>query len=48
MTLYYMALVGVSILGLFYDGYFFCFHMFHIIIGNDILIRVLQACLICP
>jgi inositol 1,4,5-triphosphate receptor type 1 len=32
-----------SVLGLVYDGYFYCFHLFHVIVGNDLLQRVLQV-----
>eukprot|EP00049_Salpingoeca_infusionum_P011225 m.193039 g.193039 ORF g.193039 m.193039 type:complete len:2533 (-) comp14875_c0_seq1:808-8406(-) len=43
MQLYYLLLVPMSALGIKYSGYFFCYHLFHIVIGNDILLRVMQA-----
>lgn len=42
-SVYQIAFLVFSILGLLYDGYFFCFHLFHIVVGNQILIRVLRA-----
>ena len=39
-----MAVLLFSILGIIYDGYFYCFHFFHIIIGNDILLRATRVC----
>ena len=42
-SVYYMALLLFSILGIFYDGYFYCFHLFHIIIGNELLIRACRV-----
>ena len=38
-----MAVLLFSILGIIYDGYFYCLHFFHIIIGNDILLRATQV-----
>ena len=33
----------LSVLGLLYYGYFFAYHLFHVIIGNDILNRAIRA-----
>eukprot|EP00051_Salpingoeca_urceolata_P021905 m.350050 g.350050 ORF g.350050 m.350050 type:complete len:1958 (+) comp19886_c0_seq3:2025-7898(+) len=41
--LYYIALVAFSIAGLFTDGYFYCFHLFHVVVNNQILLRVIQS-----
>jgi hypothetical protein len=41
--MYYLAFVGLAVIGLVYDGYFFAFHLLHIIVGNDILLRVTQV-----
>ena len=42
-SIYHMLLLLFSILGIFYDGYFYCFHLFHIVVGNDILHRAIQV-----
>eukprot|EP00056_Hartaetosiga_gracilis_P010415 m.153526 g.153526 ORF g.153526 m.153526 type:complete len:2653 (+) comp13309_c1_seq5:67-8025(+) len=42
-SLYYILLVVFSVLGIFFNGYFYCFHLLHIVVGNDILLRVLQS-----
>jgi hypothetical protein len=31
--------------GMAYKGYFFCFHLLHIVVNNDILLRVIQVAL---
>jgi hypothetical protein len=43
VSLYYAAFFVFSALGLCYDGYFYCFHLFHVIIGNEVLLRVLKV-----
>jgi hypothetical protein len=43
MFLYHLALIVFSILGVFYHGYFYCFALFHIVVGNAILLRVIRA-----
>ncbi|XP_070538210.1 inositol 1,4,5-trisphosphate-gated calcium channel ITPR3-like [Ptychodera flava] len=42
-TFYYVMIFGFSILGTIYWGYFFCFHLLHIVIMNQLLNRVLLA-----
>jgi inositol 1,4,5-triphosphate receptor type 1 len=42
-SLYYVFVLGLSVLGLFYNGYFYCFHLFHIVVGNDTLNRAIQV-----
>eukprot|EP00049_Salpingoeca_infusionum_P018394 m.357042 g.357042 ORF g.357042 m.357042 type:complete len:2607 (+) comp17695_c0_seq1:174-7994(+) len=42
-SIYHLCLVLFSILGIFYYGYFYCFHLLHVIVGNDILLRVIKA-----
>ena len=42
-SVYHVLLVVTSILGIAFHGYAFCFHLFHIVSGNDILNRVLRA-----
>jgi len=41
--LYYLCLMALSVLGLFTHGYTFGFHLLHIVMGNDLLLRVLQS-----
>ena len=43
LSLYHIALVIFSVLGVFFHGYFFCFALFHVVVGNDILLRVIRA-----
>ncbi len=38
-----MALVVFAVLGLLTGGYFYCYHMLHIAVGNDLLLRVIQV-----
>ena len=42
-SVYHLLLVAMSILGIALHGYTFCFHLFHVVAGNDILSRVLRA-----
>lgn len=42
-VLYHAALLALSVLSLFFYGYFYCFHLFHVVVDNDILLRVMQA-----
>nr|XP_006825393.1 PREDICTED: inositol 1,4,5-trisphosphate receptor type 1-like [Saccoglossus kowalevskii] len=42
-TFYYIVFFGFSIAGTFLYGYFFCFHLLHIVIMNQLLNRVLLA-----
>ena len=41
--LYHLAFLAMSILGFFFSGYTYCFHLLHVVVSNDILIRVLQS-----
>mmetsp|Transcript_19552 Transcript_19552/g.58269 ORF Transcript_19552/g.58269 Transcript_19552/m.58269 type:complete len:2305 (+) Transcript_19552:63-6977(+) len=43
LSLYHYALVLFSVLGIVYHGYFFAFHLLHIVVDNDILQRVVTA-----
>eukprot|EP00999_Lentomonas_sp_LEN2_P002940 NODE_7_length_4428_cov_4562.243199_g1_i3.p1 GENE.NODE_7_length_4428_cov_4562.243199_g1_i3~~NODE_7_length_4428_cov_4562.243199_g1_i3.p1 ORF type:complete len:346 (+),score=80.49 NODE_7_length_4428_cov_4562.243199_g1_i3:3281-4318(+) len=40
---YHVAFLALSILGIFTYGYTYCFHLLHVVVGNDILLRVLQS-----
>jgi len=40
---YYLVFLGCSIAGIATSGYFYCFHLLHIIDNNDLLKRVLQS-----
>ena len=42
-SLYHIVLLLFSVLGIFYDGYFYSFHLLHVVVGNDILQRVIQS-----
>ena len=41
--LYHLVFLAMSILGFFFSGYTYCFHLLHIVVANDILLRVLQS-----
>jgi len=41
--IYHVAFLAMSVLGLVTSGYTYCFHLLHVVVGNDILLRVLQA-----
>lgn len=43
LALYHIAFALLSIFGILHHGYFYCFHLLHIIIGNDILKRVILS-----
>lgn len=43
LSVYHIVFLAASVLGYLFDGYFFGFHLLHIIVGNDILERVIQA-----
>eukprot|EP00730_Choanoeca_flexa_P002797 TRINITY_DN11178_c0_g1_i2.p1 TRINITY_DN11178_c0_g1~~TRINITY_DN11178_c0_g1_i2.p1 ORF type:complete len:1472 (+),score=415.20 TRINITY_DN11178_c0_g1_i2:98-4417(+) len=43
MAFYYFLLVPMSALALTSDGYFYPYHLLHVVVGNDILLRVIQA-----
>lgn len=43
MFLYHVAIVVFSVLGVVFHGYFFSVHLFHIVIGNHLLIQVIRA-----
>ena len=43
VSMYHYALVLFSILGIVYHGYFFAFHLLHVVVDNDILLRVVTA-----
>lgn len=38
-----MCLLALSVAALFFEGYFYCFHLLHIVVGNDILIRAVRS-----
>ncbi|XP_077867819.1 inositol 1,4,5-trisphosphate-gated calcium channel ITPR2-like, partial [Saccoglossus kowalevskii] len=42
-TLYYIMFFIFSIMGTMFYGYFFCFHLLHVVIMNQLLSRVLLA-----
>ena len=42
-ALYYDIFLAMSILGIFFHGYFFAFHLLHFCVGNDILLRAIQS-----
>ena len=42
-SLHHLLLIPFSVLGLVYHGYFFCYHLLHVVVGNDLLLRVLQS-----
>ncbi|XP_004347257.1 hypothetical protein CAOG_04510 [Capsaspora owczarzaki ATCC 30864] len=41
--IYYILFLGMSIAGITVRGYFFCFHLLHVVVGNDLLQRVIQS-----
>lgn len=41
--LFVLLLLTCSVLGLLFDGYFFCVHLFYVAVDNDILQRVISA-----
>jgi len=41
--LYHLLFLILSIYGIFCDGYAYCFHLLHMVVSNDILLRVLQS-----
>jgi hypothetical protein len=41
--LYYLVLLATSVAGVFTSGYFFAFHVLHIVSHNNLLERVLQS-----
>eukprot|EP00056_Hartaetosiga_gracilis_P013189 m.216420 g.216420 ORF g.216420 m.216420 type:complete len:1714 (-) comp13804_c0_seq6:90-5231(-) len=43
VTIHHLSLVVSSLLGLFYSRYFYCYSFFHIVVENDILLRVMLA-----
>ena len=43
MSLYYLVFTALSILGPYTYGYTFAFHLFHVIIGNQTLSRVIRS-----
>jgi len=42
-SLYHMSFMAASVLGFIFYGYFFCFHLLHICVDNDILGRVIKS-----
>jgi len=40
---YHISFLVMSVLGLVFNGYTYCFHTLHIVAGNDLLVRVLQS-----
>jgi len=42
-TFYYLLFLGASCAGVAFWGYFFCFHMLHIVPRNQMLMRVLKS-----
>ena len=43
MALFFSLFLLFSILGIFYEGYFYVYHGFGIIIGNDTLNRAIKV-----
>jgi inositol 1,4,5-triphosphate receptor type 1 len=43
IAFYHFMLLPLSVLAYSYFGYFYCWHLLHIVVGNDILMRVIQA-----
>ena len=43
MALFYFLFLFFSILGIFYQGYFYVYHGFGIIVGNEILDRAIKV-----
>eukprot|EP00050_Salpingoeca_kvevrii_P002520 m.196116 g.196116 ORF g.196116 m.196116 type:complete len:2530 (-) comp10628_c0_seq6:379-7968(-) len=41
--MYHVGIVGLSLLALIFSGYFYCGHLFHIVVNNDILLRVIRS-----
>ena len=42
-SLYFSGVLLFSILGIFYHGYFYVYHLFHMIIGNELLLRAMRV-----
>jgi inositol 1,4,5-triphosphate receptor type 1 len=42
-SVYHIVFLVLSVMGLLYHGYFFGFHFLHIVVNNDILLRVIQS-----
>ncbi|EGD81749.1 hypothetical protein PTSG_02461 [Salpingoeca rosetta] len=42
-SFYHVLVVVFSVLGVFFHGYFYCFHLLHVVVGNDILLRVIKS-----
>ena len=42
-SMYFIAVPVFSCLGILYHGYFYAFHLFHVVVNNDILLRVIQS-----
>ena len=42
-SVYHVALLALAIAGVNFSGYFFSFHLLHIVVGNDILLRAVRA-----
>jgi len=40
---YYLIFVAFSFAGIFTQGYFYGFHLLHVIVNNNLLVRVLQS-----
>jgi inositol 1,4,5-triphosphate receptor type 1 len=43
LSLHHLLLIPFSALGLLFHGYFFCYHLLHVVVGNDLLQRVMQS-----
>lgn len=43
LSLHHLLLIPFSALGLVFHGYFFCYHLLHVVVGNDLLQRVMQS-----
>jgi inositol 1,4,5-triphosphate receptor type 1 len=43
LSLHHIFLVLFSVLGIFFDGYFYCYHLLHVVVGNDLLVRVMSS-----
>ena len=42
-SVYHIVFLVLSVMGLLYHGYFFGFHFLHIVVNNDILLRVARS-----
>jgi hypothetical protein len=43
LQFYYFLFLGLSIAAFFTSGYFYCFHLLHVVVDNDILKRAIES-----